>query len=355
MELIIAVVILFTSIVLPHEFGHFIVAKLTKVKVKKFSIGFGPALFKKKIGETEFALCLIPLGGYVKMLGEGSDDDVKESEIGRSFAHQSIKKRALIVSAGAAFNIIFALLLLIAIYFIGIKVKTPEIGSVEKGSPAEIAGIMVGDSIKEIDGVSIDRWDTAIKMIKERKDKPLSIVLSRDDQTVTTVVFPEKKMITDLLRRDIEIGYIGIEPTGDMFLATESFTGAVKKAFNKAYSMSELVTLAIVRLATGKIPLSELGGPVMIAKMVKEQLKIGVQNYLFMIAFLNINIGLFNFIPIPPLDGSRVIMGLLPAKLAYQYIQLERFGFIIIVIMLYLGLFQIIIWPIVLTILKLLA
>src|SRR6185369_17220276 len=139
---IVAAVIGLGILIIIHEFGHFLFAKLAGVGVLTFSVGFGPKLLVKKKGETEYALSAFPLGGYVKMVGEDPEEQVQPADIERSFAHKSLLKRIAIVAAGPGFNLLLAVFLLMIVFlFYGVPVLLSQVGGVESGSPAERAGI----------------------------------------------------------------------------------------------------------------------------------------------------------------------------------------------------------------------
>ena len=143
-----------------HEFGHFLLAKLSGVGVLTFSVGFGPKIWVKKIGETEYCLSAFPLGGYVKMVGEDPEEEVSPAEIEKSFAHKSLIKRIAIVVAGPGFNLLLAVLLLMVVFvFYGVPVMSTQVSGVEAGSPAEKAGIIKGDRIVAIDGQAVTEWE----------------------------------------------------------------------------------------------------------------------------------------------------------------------------------------------------
>src|SRR5918992_2506702 len=164
-----------------HEFGHFLLAKLSGVGVLTFSVGFGPKLIVKKKGETEYALSAFPLGGYVKMVGEDPDEEVSGADIQRSFGHKPLLQRIAIVAAGPGFNLLLAVLLLMVVFlFYGVPVVSTQIGSVEKGSPAELAGIQRGDRIVAVNGQPVDSWERLSGAIKESQGRPLNLRLSRD-------------------------------------------------------------------------------------------------------------------------------------------------------------------------------
>src|SRR5580765_3840330 len=177
-----------------HEFGHFLLAKLCGVGVLTFSVGFGPKIWVKKSGETEYALSAFPLGGYVKMVGEDPDEEVRQEDIEKSFAHKSLLTRIAIVIAGPGFNILLALFLLIVVYtFYGVPVMSTQVSGVEKGSPAEKAGIVKGDRIISLDGKTVEQWEELSGGIKASGGKALELQIRRGSETVKVTVQPTQK------------------------------------------------------------------------------------------------------------------------------------------------------------------
>src|SRR5689334_13541297 len=166
-----------------HEFGHFLLAKLSGVGVLTFSVGFGPKLWVKKKGETEYALSAFPLGGYVKMVGEDPDQEVQPGDLEKSFAHKSLTKRIAIVVAGPGFNLLLAVLLLMVVYtFYGVPVMSTQVSGVEKGSPAEKAGIVKGDRIISLDGKPVEQWEELSGGIKASGGKALQLQIRRGSE-----------------------------------------------------------------------------------------------------------------------------------------------------------------------------
>lgn len=306
-----AIMGMFSLIVVSHELGHFVAAKVAGVKVKKFSLGFGPALYRKEVNGTNFVLSPIQLGGYVELLGEDPAEDVSEEDKSQSFRHQPICIRALIVLAGAFFNIVLAIVLLTAVYWSGISVLAPEIGSVSKGSPAEIAGVLPGDRILEINRMHVQIYEDAIRVIQENPGVSLPIKLQRADRVILTAVIPEKRIGYDALKRASETGFFGVSPKGTKTVYRVNIIEAFTKALGKAWEMTSLVSSAVIMLLKGQLPLSDLGGPIMVVKAASDQINIGPQNFIFTIAFLSVNIGVFNLIPFPALDGGFMIFLLL--------------------------------------------
>lgn len=184
----------------------------------------------------------------------------------------------------------------------------PEIGSITKGSPAEIAGLLPGDRILEIQGVNVQIYEDAIRVIQENPDASLSIKIQRADRIIQTAAKPENRVGYDSLNRPSDTGYLGIGPKGTETVYRINIMEASTKALNKAWEMTGLVFSAFLMLIKGQLPLSDLGGPVMIVRAAGNQLDIGLQRFIFTAAFLSINIGVFNLMPFPALDGGRIIL-----------------------------------------------
>jgi regulator of sigma E protease len=175
-----------------HEFGHFLVARLFGVGVEKFSLGFGPRLLGKRVGITDYRLSLVPLGGYVKMVGEEPDEDLDPQLIPISFTHKHVIKRILIVFAGPLFNMLLAVVIFFVIaLFSGILILKPTVGTIKEGSPAHVAGLQKGDRITAIDGVEIASWEQMADTISRSNGRPLDIDVSRADGEVRLRATPE--------------------------------------------------------------------------------------------------------------------------------------------------------------------
>jgi len=174
-----------------HELGHFLAAKLFGVRVIRFSFGLGPRLVGIKLGETDYCLSAFPLGGFVKMVGEGTGDEVPPEEEARSFANKPVWQRIVIVFCGPLFNFFFALAVFtLVLAAFGQMDLTNEIGEVKAGYPAEIAGLRPGDKILQIDGSTITRWKELPEIIRRYPDQPVTLVYEREGQRLKTVVTP---------------------------------------------------------------------------------------------------------------------------------------------------------------------
>lgn len=207
---IITGIIVLGALVFIHELGHFLVAKWFGVGVLKFSLGFGKKLVSRQWGETEYQIALIPLGGYVKLLGESADEEVSESERSRSFTEQSLLKRAAIIVTGPIMNLTLALLVWPAVFMIGVQQPSylssrPVIGYVEPASPAAEEGFLPGDRIVSIDGAPLEDWGSLITTILTSPNEELNITFERDGRLMSGRLVPQADPNTGA-------GHIGIEP-----------------------------------------------------------------------------------------------------------------------------------------------
>lgn len=295
-----------------HEFGHFLLAKLSGVGVLTFSVGFGPKLWVKKKGETEYALSAFPLGGYVKMVGEDPDEEVQQADLERSFAHKSLAKRIAIVVAGPGFNLLLAVFLLMAVFtFYGVPVMSTQVSGVEKGSPAERAGIAKGDRIVAIDGVPVTAWEDLSKRIKGSGGKALTLQLRRGTESVDLVVHPMKKAGRTVFGEAKDDWVIGI---GSQVSIEKGNAGlAVVRAFTQTYDYAKLTLVAFYKMIVGDVSPRNIGGPILIAQMAGQQAQEGLGSFLAFLAVLSINLGVLNLLPVPVLDGGHLLFFLVEA------------------------------------------
>jgi regulator of sigma E protease len=323
-----------------HEFGHFLIAKLCRVGVLTFSVGFGPKLLVKKKGGTEYALSAFPLGGYVKMVGEDPGDEVSQADLQRSFAHKNLLQRAAIVAAGPGFNLLLAVLLLMIVFlFYGVPVVSTQIGSVEKGSAAEAAGIQKGDRILAINGRRVDSWESLSSAIKESQGKPLQLQVQRGSGEVAITVEPRKKEARNIFGESREEWMIGI---GSQVTIEKGNAGlSVVKAFTQTYDYSKLTLVALYKMITGEVSPRNLGGPILIAQMAGQQAQEGFASFLAFIAVLSINLGVLNLLPIPVLDGGHLLFFAVealigrPVSLRHREVAQQVGIFLLVLLMVY--------------------
>lgn len=222
MNYILGTAIALGLLIFVHELGHFLMAKRAGIGVQKFSLGFGPKIIGKKWGETEYLISAFPLGGYVKLEGESPDEEVVNKE--KSFTHKPPLAKLSVVAAGPIFNIIFAVLIITAIYTLGITTLSPFVADVEKGMPADKAGLKYGDEIVEIDGSTINSWEEMTGIIHTSGGKSLELTIKREGKTFKKTITPVEKEVPNLFGEKSKICLLGILP-----ITLESKIGGIKK------------------------------------------------------------------------------------------------------------------------------
>ena len=307
-------IIVLGLLIFVHELGHFLFAKLFKVKVLKFSLGFGPKIIGKTYGETEYLISAFPLGGYVKMLGENPDEqDVTVSAQQGSFAHKPVWKRFFIVLAGPVFNLLFALVLFCGL-FIAIGVPdsrdTTTIGQVNEKSPAAAAGLMNGDTIVQINEHAVTGWLEVLKSVKESDGKPLTIEIKRgtEQKTVIVTVTPAIDSVKNVFGEVVEKRYmIGVAKAESLVYEKVGMIQAIQAAFAQTWMYISLTVMGFVKLIQRVVPMSELGGPILIAQLAGQQMAAGWVHLVFFMGLLSVNLGILNLLPVPVLDGGHLM------------------------------------------------
>ena len=311
---IFAFIIVLGVLIFFHEFGHFLIARLFGVGVEKFSLGFGPRLIGKKIGITDYRLSAIPLGGYVKMVGEEPDAEIDPADLPLSFTHKPVVQRMLIVAAGPVFNILLAVLIFFGIFWAsGTFIMKPSIGSVRAGSPAAAAGLMKGDLITVINGIQINSWDEMAEIINASEGHTLSLSVRRQESTLDFSIAPEKVPTQNIFGEEIQRHVIGIEASRESYSKEMNPFEAFTESLRQSYRVIELMVVIIAKLIKGDISTDTLGGPIMIAQMAGDSAKAGVGSLIFFIALISINLAIINLLPIPVLDGGHLLFFLIEA------------------------------------------
>lgn len=309
---IISVIVLLGVLIFAHELGHFLVAKYAGVGVLKFSLGFGPRLIGKKIGETEYLISLIPLGGYVKLLGESQGEELSEEDEKRSFLKQPVTKRIAIVAAGPIFNFLLAIVIFTIVYMTGVPTLTTYIGGVQEGSPAFEAGIREGDVIVAIDGKEIARWEKLAEHISKSDGKELRITIKRNEQIRDVSLKPRLLKTPNLFGEEIESYKMGVSPSSQ-HTVTERMNPlmAFWTGLKQTWFISKLTVLSVVKIFEGVISPKTLGGPILIAQIAGTQVKEGIIPFVLFMALLSINLAILNLFPIPILDGGHLLFYLI--------------------------------------------
>ncbi|MBF0225724.1 MAG: RIP metalloprotease RseP [Desulfobacterales bacterium] len=305
---ILSFIVVVGVLIVVHELGHFLFARLFGVGVEKFSLGFGPRIFGKKIGNTDYRLSAIPFGGYVKMIGEEPDAELSEEEIPLSFTHKNAYKKIAIVAAGPIFNILLAFVIFYLIFLLsGIPILKASVGKVQKNSPSEKSGILQGDKIIKINNTNIATWDDLTKIIGKSNGNTLEITILRGSETIKLSVTPEKKETTNEFGETINKYAVGIIAGNDYFIKKLGLGEAVVESTSKVYEILEVSIIVIYKLISGSISTDTLGGPIKIAQIAGQQAKHGVVNFFFFIAVISAHLGLLNLLPIPVLDGGHIV------------------------------------------------
>lgn len=300
MTLIWFIIILGVTITV-HEFGHFIFAKKAGVYVYEFSIGMGPRIikWKRKNDETEYSIRLFPIGGFVQMAGEEIDDDSDVPKNKKMF-NKTFGQKLLIVLAGIMFNFILAIILL---FFVGLFNGVPNnqsiVGTVDAAYPAYEAGLQQGDKILTMNGKNVETIDKLSLQLQVNAGKEIELEIERNGQNQTINIEPEKK------ETDGEVAYVygfGLDQT-----TSHGFLESVKYAFTKTLSLMHQMVFVVFYLITGAIGVNSLAGPVGIFGVVGDAAEAGIASIVYLMAFISINVGFINLLPIPAFDGCRAL------------------------------------------------
>lgn len=305
---VISVIILLGILVFVHELGHFLMAKWSGVGVLKFSLGFGPKLVGKKIGETEYIISMIPLGGYVKLLGESPDDQLSEDDERRSFLRQHVLRRIGIVAAGPIFNFFFAIIVFAIVYMIGVPVLTTEVGDVQKGSPAFQAGIKEGDIILAINGENVSHWGELAGVIADSGGQELEIRVERNKKIKDIGLKAELVKSENIFGEEIDSYKIGIMASSHTVIERRlNPFSALWAGIEQTWYITKITLISIVKMVEGKLSAKTLGGPILIAQMAGARAQEGIIPFIFFMALLSINLGIINLFPVPLLDGGHLL------------------------------------------------
>lgn len=303
---ILGALFVFLLVVTLHEFGHFAAAKRVGIRVNEFAVGMGPKLFGKQKGETLYTLRMLPIGGFCAMEGESED-----SQDPRSFGHASVGARAFVVVAGASMNFILA----IAAFFLAILLlgsPTTVIGEILPNSPAEHAGLQSGDLILKVNDKDIRGWTEVTDEIRS-SDGEVNLLFDRQGKTISVKMIPKD---------DGQMRTIGVIAETKMNVK-DAITGAFASTWQVIASLGTLVSMIVHKT----FRTSYLSGPVGVIRIIGESAKFGFGNLLMILGVISANLGVVNLLPIPALDGGKLLF-LLIEKLRGKPIDEEKEGWV---------------------------
>ena len=350
-----APILVFGLVVLVHELGHFMAAKWLGVYAPRFSIGFGPALWRRRFGETEYVLAALPLGGFVRMASredeataflEGGSEEQKLPAVGASssptvtgephavestpkdwdpdamvpfgpkpvpadrwFESKPLWGRLIIMLAGVTMNVVLALVVSTGLFAGYGRAYLPAVvDSIVPGRPAEAAGLQKGDSIVAVNGQPVQRWTQVTERISESAGSELAIDVVRGGSRVTVRVTPELRMDTTDIGTTEEVGRIGAASSTNIARESMSLGESAVAGWHATWNMGGAVVRVVKGLFSGQVSVSQLGGPITIGRVSVEAAKSGLESLWSLIAFLSINVAVLNLLPIPILDGGQVLM-----------------------------------------------
>lgn len=303
-------------LVFVHEYGHYIVGRWCGVKADTFSIGFGRKIlgWTDKRG-TEWKIGWLPLGGYVQFAGDrdavsqpdASWQHLPAEQKSHTFPAQPVWKRMLIVLAGPVTNFLFAIAIFAVFAMIyGVGRTLPVIGKVDAGRPAAEAGLLAGDRIISVDGQSIELFTDLPRAISFNLAKPAQLVVERGSDRFTLTLKPQMITETDAFGNRSQRAILGIWPGEPVYTAVGPVE-ALRVGVNQTVGIVRLTGSIMQQFLTGQRSIKEMGGPVKIAKASGEAASLGIEDLILFTAFISINLGFINLLPLPMLDGGHLV------------------------------------------------
>ena len=289
-------ILVFGVVIMIHELGHFIMAKSSGIRVNEFSIGMGPQLFGKKVGDTEYSVRALPIGGYVAMEGEDEESDAEDS-----FNSAPVQNRIGVVVAGAVMNMILGFLVLLFLTSRQSAITSRTVYGFYEGAMTQQTGLMAGDEIVAINGRKCYIANDVIYEFARTQNGVADFTVIRngekillEDVTFDTYIDEE----TGLKQMVIDFSVYPIEKT---------LPNMLKEAGNWTISIARMVFLSLVDLVTGNVAINQMSGPVGIVSTISDAVSYGLESVLMILAMITINLGVFNLLPFPALDGGRLV------------------------------------------------
>lgn len=283
---VILALVLFLFLIFPHELGHFMMARAVGVKVNEFAFGMGPAVWQKQGKDTLYSIRIFPVGGFCAMEGENEESDHEGA-----FNNKPWWAKILVLIAGAAMNVLIAAVVMSVIILIS-GTATTTVDKVENGSPAQIAGLKQGDKIEYISGKKIEDWNDVSKSIGN-KGKKIEIKVSRNGKYEIFKINPRKE-------KDRYV--IGITP-----VIEKSPSKAIIGGFKSTWYITRQMYKSLGMLASGNVAMKDVSGPVGMIGLVHQSAARGLISFFYLVALISLNLAIFNLLPLPALDGGRII------------------------------------------------
>lgn len=291
----ILIVLVFGVLIFIHELGHFMAARLCGVAVKEFAVGMGPTIFswKSKKYDTKYGLRLFPIGGFVSMVGEDEDSDEENA-----FCNKKVWKRILIVLAGPMMNLILGFLLMTVIVFSQGTLVSTTIAQFDEGA-ISCEKLQVGDEIVEVDGTRVHTGNEMVYEIMNQGHEPIDIEVIRNGERllIEDVSFPTME------DSGVTFGNYDFIPYAEQ----ATLPNLIKHAYFRSVSTVKMVYDSLFGLLSGRFGMEAVSGPVGVAEVVGDAAKMGMINFLYIVTVLSINLGVFNLVPFPALDGGRLL------------------------------------------------
>jgi regulator of sigma E protease len=308
MTTIVATIFVLGILIFFHELGHFVVAKRSGIRVERFSLGFPPKMIGKKIGDTEYCISWIPLGGYVKMAGEDPYETNLEGKPDE-FTSKPVGIRAMVIAAGPIMNLVLAVLIFWGIIFFRGKFEihddTSIVGMVSAGEPADLAGIQPGDEIVSVNGIEVNTFWEMAEIIYQHVEEPVEVKWVRDGREFVATITTYKDRVLDENGDMQNVGKIGLGPSFTMIRF--GFFKSLIVAVGTVWEFLVETVIFIFQLITGAASVKLVGGPLFIAQTAGETARSGFVSLLAFMAVLSINLSLINLLPIPVLDGGHLL------------------------------------------------
>jgi len=308
---VLAVLLVIGGVIFIHELGHFTFAKATGMRVERFSIGFPPRLVGKKIGDTDYCISAIPLGGYVKVSGvidESMDTENVNSNEPWAYESKKTHQKALYITGGVIFNLLFSVVIFMVLTIhSGVYDPNPEpiISEVISEFPADQAGIQAGDQILAVNDIEIGSWEDMTELIHMAPEQEISVRWLHENQeyeqtltTVSNMILKGSKLV--------KVGLIGISPEYEHRSA--GFFEAIDSGFENTWYWLRVTVISLKMLVTGEESLKNIGGPIFIAQLAGESAKSGLASLLGLMAIISVNLAFINILPIPAFDGGHLIV-----------------------------------------------